>query len=914
MEVLGRLQAELSSRYAIEREIGRGGMATVYLARDVRHERQVALKVLDPELGAVLGAERFLAEIKVTANLQHPNLLPLFDSGEADGLLFYVMPYVEGESLRARLDREKQLPVDEAVRYGVAIANALDYAHQHGVIHRDLKPENILLQAGQPVIADFGIALAVSKAGGARITQTGLSLGTPQYMSPEQATGDRAIDGRTDIYSLAAMVYEMLTGEPPHIGNTSQAIIAKLMTEDPRPITTLRRNVPPHVNAAIRHALEKLPADRFATAHEFAAALATPGMMTAADHAVGPGSASATSGGASSPATAGRRWQRLGIPMLAAVAVLSLGVAAWSLARSGPPSRVTRFGIAFPEGQAPTVNSPLALSPDGSLLVYEGPGAAGPQLWLKPRDRYSATPLGGTAGARTPVFSPDGQWIAYWQARQLKKLPITGGAAVTLADSVGNRAMAWLDDGTVVFTTVAGRQLRRVSASGGPATTIWRYPDSTNLGAFAPVALPRSRGVLFMQCAGFGCAANDIWALDLRSGKAHQLITGAVRGYYAPTGHLVYVRRDGAALAVPFDLSSLTVTGAAVPVLDSVAMDPAPALAMSAEGTVVMRTGRTVTSLASHTLVWLDRTGRETLVDSTWSFKLTVSGANVGWSLSPDGKRVAIGLNTDAGDDVWIKQLPNGPLSRLSFDSSAEHRPRWSRDGRSVTFLSASRGVLSVIRRSADGTGQDQLVLPAWGGVNITEFVASPDEKWMLVRRGGDVASVGARDIFAMHVGTDTVPKPLVASPAFDEAAIALSPDGRWLAYETNETGRTEVFVRPFPNVDAGKWQVSTAGGQAPLWARNGRELFFVNGARDMVVVPVTAAGASLGLGERKTLFHLRDEYYLTDIEHYTPFDISADGQRFLVARQVRASAASAGTLLFVDNWFEELRQKTKKK
>ena len=280
MEVLGRLQAELSSRYAIEREIGRGGMATVYLARDVRHERQVALKVLDPELGAVLGAERFLAEIKVTANLQHPNLLPLFDSGEADGLLFYVMPYVEGESLRARLDREKQLPVDEAVRYGVAIANALDYAHQHGVIHRDLKPENILLQAGQPVIADFGIALAVSKAGGARITQTGLSLGTPQYMSPEQATGDRAIDGRTDIYSLAAMVYEMLTGEPPHIGNTSQAIIAKLMTEEPRPITTLRRNVPPHVNAAIRHALEKLPADRFATAHEFAAALATPGMMT----------------------------------------------------------------------------------------------------------------------------------------------------------------------------------------------------------------------------------------------------------------------------------------------------------------------------------------------------------------------------------------------------------------------------------------------------------------------------------------------------------------------------------------------------------------------------------------------------------------------------------------------------------
>ena len=256
MNPLNQLTAALAGRYEIEREIGAGGMATVYLARDVKHNRRVALKLLKPELGAVLGVERFLAEIQVTANLQHPNLLPLFDSGEAQGLLFYVMPYVEGESLRGRLDREKQLPVEEAVRLAVAIAGALDYAHGLGVIHRDMKPENILLQAGQPVIADFGIALAVSKAGGARVTQTGLSLGTPQYMSPEQATGDRVIDGRTDIYSLAAMTYEMLTGEPPHTGTSAQAIIAKLMTEDVRPLTVLRRAVPPHVDAAVRHGLE----------------------------------------------------------------------------------------------------------------------------------------------------------------------------------------------------------------------------------------------------------------------------------------------------------------------------------------------------------------------------------------------------------------------------------------------------------------------------------------------------------------------------------------------------------------------------------------------------------------------------------------------------------------------------------
>ena len=256
MTITERLSTALDERYVLEREIGRGGMATVYLARDARHSRQVALKVLDPELGAVLGPDRFLSEIRVTANLQHPTLLPLFDSGQAGGLLFYVMPFVEGESLRSRLDREKQLPVDDAVRMAMAIASALDYAHRRGVIHRDLKPENILLHEGQPVVADFGIALAVSNAGGARITQTGLSLGTPQYMSPEQATGDRTIDGRTDIYSLAAVLYEMLTGDPPHMGSTAQAVIARLMTTEPQPLTVLRRNVAPGLAAAVHRALE----------------------------------------------------------------------------------------------------------------------------------------------------------------------------------------------------------------------------------------------------------------------------------------------------------------------------------------------------------------------------------------------------------------------------------------------------------------------------------------------------------------------------------------------------------------------------------------------------------------------------------------------------------------------------------
>src|SRR4051812_2059166 len=279
MNPLENLQESLADRYKVEREIGVGGMATVYLAKDLRHDRDVALKLLKPELGAVLGPERFLAEIRVTAKLQHPNLLPLFDSGEAEGQLWYAMPFIEGESLRAKMERERQISVREAVRIAVLVAGALDYAHRHGVIHRDLKPENILLHEGQPLVADFGIALAVSNAGGQRITQTGLSLGTPQYMSPEQATGDRVVDARSDVYSLGAVTYEMLTGEAPHTGNTAQAIIAKVLTDRTRRITLSRNTVPEHVEQAVDVALAKLPADRFVSAQDFANALAGKGVV-----------------------------------------------------------------------------------------------------------------------------------------------------------------------------------------------------------------------------------------------------------------------------------------------------------------------------------------------------------------------------------------------------------------------------------------------------------------------------------------------------------------------------------------------------------------------------------------------------------------------------------------------------------
>src|SRR3954471_7118357 len=370
-----RISGALSTRYRLEQEIGAGGMATVYLAEDVRHDRRVALKVLRPELAAVIGAERFLAEIKLTANLQHPHILPLFDSGEADSFLFYVMPFVEGESLRARLVREKQLPVDDAVRIAREVADALDYAHRHGVIHRDIKPENILLHDGRALVADFGIALAAARSdGGSRMTETGMSLGTPAYMSPEQAMGEREITARSDVYALGCVLYEMLTGEPPFTGPTAQAIIARVMTEEPRSLVLQRKTIPPHVEAAVNTALSKLPADRFATAAQFGEALARPGTATA----VSPSGRVAA--GVSRRSTLRSRALAI-VPWV--VALLGVAGAAWAWRQRRPEAGTTWRYIAFgPELTAATTGLPLALSRDGSALAVVDNAPNG-RIWLK---------------------------------------------------------------------------------------------------------------------------------------------------------------------------------------------------------------------------------------------------------------------------------------------------------------------------------------------------------------------------------------------------------------------------------------------------------------------------------------------------------------------------------------------------
>jgi hypothetical protein len=886
-DIPSRLSEALAGRYRVERQLGAGGMATVYLAQDLRHDRQVAIKVLRPELAAVLGAERFLAEIKTTANLQHPHILPLFDSGEADGFLFYVMPFVEGESLRERLTRETQLPVDEGLRTACEVAEALQYAHQQGVIHRDIKPENVLLHGGHALVADFGIALAVTKIGGTRLTETGLSLGTPAYMAPEQAMGEREITPKADVYALGCVLYEMLAGEPPFAGPTAQAIVARAMTEAPRPLATQRPTVPAHVVAAVEKALQKLPADRFVTAGTFAAALATPATTAGAVAAGGPRRAGSRG-----------RWARLRSPLGVAFGVV-LGAALWAVARPAPGASVHRYGLALPDTEAPDPSYPVIPSPDGSRLAYLGPAAGGKQVWIKPRDRYDATPLDGTTGATDFTWSPDGQWIAFLVDGHVEKIPAAGGAPTALADSAYPRAgLAWLDDGTIVFDRDDARGLRRVSAAGGSATTVWT--DSVALGV--PIPLPGGRGVLFGRCpisCGYG---DDLWALDLRSGRAHMVLANASRGWVLPGGMLVYVRPDGAVLAVPFDLRTLGVSGSAITVTDGVSVlyGYLPLAAVSRSGTIVVRL-RGAAAQGEYQMVWVDRTGRESPVDKTWTFAMAWQA---GWALSPDGTRLAIGLATRAGDDIWVKQLPHGPLSRVSYDSAREYRPRWLAGGRSVMFLSdrARPSPLGLYRRSADGTGSDSLVVGT--ALGIWEGEWSPDGNWLLVRAG---SPYGHRDILGLRPGIDTALSPLVATP-YDAEAIALSPDGRWLAYQSDETGRDEVFMRPFPKTESGKWQVSSGGGIAPLWARDGRELFYVNQNRDMTSVTV-GPGAEPRLGAPRVLFHMADDLYLHAYEDYTPFDVASDG-RFIMARAVTPSSEQPGPLIVMDNWSVDIRSR----
>ena len=897
---VSRLNTALEGRYRIERELGEGGMATVYLADDLRHERKVALKVLKPELAAVVGAERFLGEIKTTANLQHPHILPLHDSGEADGFLFYVMPYIEGETLRDRLDREKQLPIDEAVRIATDVAEALHSAHERGVIHRDVKPANILLSRGRPLVADFGIALAVSAAGGGRLTETGLSMGTPFYMSPEQASADREPSPASDVYSLGCVLYEMLVGDPPYTASSAQAVLAMILTEEARAPTQARASIPPNVDAAIRKSLEKLPADRFTNAQDFAKALADPRFRHGAI-------------GTAGPSDAGGRWKRISVATTALAAGFALALG-WSLLqREATPGAVARFESPFRGGQEPT--GAFELTRDGSALVYVGRGAADgqsqlqSQLWIRSWGDLEARPVPGTEGVRANRdggqlgVSPDGREVAFAAGNPgpLRVVPLSGGPSRTLAASAYNAA--WSHDDWIYFTSGEDLVVHRARSTGGEAEIVTERLEGEQFHVLA-TTVPDGETLLFQVFrAGDGSDA-EIWSVDLAT-RERTLITQGNSPRYVESGQLLFGTADGRLMAAPFDVARSELTGAATPVIEGLvneALRGHVSYAVAEDGTLVYLAGET--GSGSFEFLWVTRSGEAVPVVAGETF-VPSPGGNDGWRLSPDGSRIAFTRSVDGNDDVWIAALPDGPVSRLTFDDGMDLLPQWHPDGETVTYRNGPLGEGYLWSKRADGTGDAELVLD---GFNVAKGVWSPDGVWLVARRAGIAGDESARDILAIRPGLDSAAVPLVATPGFWEQAPAISRDGRWLAYSSNETGRHEIFVRPFPDVEAGKWQVSSEGGIQPVWAHNGQELFFANPlTRELMVAEFTTTSTAFQRGRLATMFEIPGAFYFSGTGNNDFYDVAMDDERFLMAREFGSEEAST-SLVLVQNFFEELR------
>ncbi len=760
------LVSALSGRYRIERELGSGGMATVYLAQDVKHDREVAIKVLHTDLGATLGGERFLSEIKTTAKLQHPHILPLLDSGDAAGLLYYVMPYVRGETLRTRLERERQLPIHDALRIAREVADALGAAHAQGIVHRDIKPENILLQGGHALVADFGIALAVQTAAGARMTQTGLSLGTPQYMSPEQAMGERQVDARADIYALGAVTYEMLTGDAPFTGTTVQAVVAKVMSAEPERPTLVRKTIPPHVEAAVLCALAKLPADRFGTAAEFSVALSSPGYAT-------PGAA--LPGGMPSTGVPGRP----GAWALTVLAFAACGLAGgWLLGRAGRSPGPTEAELSAsvmlpdslqlaPELLMPEGTETLALSPDGQQLVVVARHGTASQLYLRTLSQFGFRALDGTAGAQSPFFSPSGDLVYFFGPRGLMRLRLADGR-VTLVrrppsgqfegEAWGGTVMA---DGRIVLSERLATDLVVLTPAGDSVRTI----VCTATCGF-PKALPDGRHVLVDD-------GQALWVADLETGRevpvmqpaasggneALHGVAGAVDGH----GHLVYATLDGRLFAAPFNATSFRVTGPAVTIADSVRVETgrgSAQFAVSPSGVLAYAPGDVA---AIGILMRADREGRIDTIPAP-------ADDYDGFSLSPDGRRLAAHVSTAGGGRIEVIDVATGRVTPW-LSGRGLGIPSWAADGRRIVF---TRGDTALI----GDPDQDAAPTPLPPGTAVGRRVYALSDSGAYLGWSDDSARVISGGQAVGHA---------VATP--EDAIFAVTADGRWVV----ERGQSSV-------------------------------------------------------------------------------------------------------------------------
>ena len=905
--------------YELNGVLGAGGMGIVYRARDVKLQRDVALKVLpqavalDPERVA-----RFRREATVLASLNHPNIGGIYgfeDSGDVHAL---VLELVNGPTLADRI-AQGPIPVDEALPIAKQIAEALEAAHEQGIIHRDLKPANIKLRPdGTVKVLDFGLAKALEpsaspRAGTASLAPTitspavisgvGVLLGTAAYMSPEQAKGHPA-DKRGDVWAFGCVLYEMLTGKRAFEGDDVTDTLAAVLRSEPD-WAALPPSLPPAITDVIKAALIK---DRRRRIADVAVASFAFDRLAAI----------------SSPLPRGfSPRHRLAWTVVTVIAALAFGTFGWWMGMRNAPSEraaTARFTILLPEGQrfSNTGRNVLALSPDGRYLVY----VANFRLNIRSLDRIDPKPIPGTESSgganspgatRSPFFSPDGQWIGYWQDGQIRKVGVNGGAPVPICAVTNPFGISWTKDGTILYAE--GGTIWRVPDSGGQPQPIVKIASGL---VQSPEALPDTDAIIFTLYS-FGAATQpQIIIRSVTTGTQRMIIRAGADARYVASGHLVYFA-GSTLLAVPFDIRTLSVTGVPTVIAEHVASGGVPGrspdrgigqFVISKNGTLAYITGTFVESRA-RTLVWADRSGREQSLGLE-------PRPYVYPRLAPDGTRVGLTV-PDEEQDVWIWDIQRKTLTRFTFDPADDRYSSWTPDGRRIAFSSSRGGEAGLWWQAADGTGTPERLaaFPLNQYLYFLPTTWSPDAMHVVgtATPGGGgfegaapgVIGPATPDIWMLTMTGQRRFTPLLQT-AYAERNPEISPDGRWIAYESLESGRPEVYVRPFPDISNGKWQVSTAGGSQPLWSRDAAELFFVSGSNELMTAQVKGHAPFVTATPKKVI----DGKYVWSVPAYAGrmYDVSADG-RFLMMKELAepGQTSTPASVIVVEHWFEELKR-----
>jgi len=876
--------------YEIVSPIGAGGMGEVYKAKDTRLERTVAVKVLPQHLSASPEIrQRFEREAKTISQLSHSNICALYDVGNQDGVEYLVMELLEGETLSDRLGKGS-LPLEQTLRFGTQIADALDKAHRQGIVHRDLKPGNVMITKSGVKLLDFGLAKAMAPPVQSAVTslptvlgstpnnltQEGTILGTFQYMAPEQLEG-READGRTDIFSFGCVLYEMATGKKAFSGASQASLISSIMKEEPAPISAVAPMTPPALERVVRRCLAKDPEDRWQNAGDLGSELkwiAEGGSQT----------------GIAAPVAASGRRRRSWIPWAAALVLGALGLAAGHFLRAPVSAPVLRASINLPPRMdLEPQNTSLALSPDGRTLAFAGSGPDGKRrLWLRALGGFEVQPLTGTDEATCPFWSPDGRFVGFFADHKLKKVAASGGAVQTICDAPDGRGASWSVQDVIVFAPSPFGGLSRVSAAGGSPTALTKV-DKLGATHRLPQFLPDGKHLLFV--AGTQTSDRDkettINALDLASGKTTLVAKENSEGRYAEPGYLLFCR-EGNLMAQPMDAARLKTTGEAVPIAEHVRFVPlrwSGNFSVSRTGLLVFQSGAVA---RKGQLNWFDMDGKDL-------GKVGEPADFFSISLSPDATKASATLASGAGGalpEIWLYDLGRGVASKFTFGNQGRYFPLWSPDGRQVAYGESAGGIRV---KAADGTSEPKTLWPA--NTNTWPESWSPDGKFLVFRLQDP--KTGGLDLWLLPLEGDAKARPLIATPA-QETTASVSPDGRWLLYTSDESGRPEVYVVPFPGLGE-KRQVSTGGAVRGFWLGD-RQIGVVQPPDNkFFAVDVDISGSSLAVGAAHPLLGGKPL-------PRGPGDVTRDGKRLLVAVPLDEDASPQISL--VTDWAAELKKK----